>query len=152
MYDGAAWQAAYLPASGYVQKTGDTMTGNLTVPGLAVSGLTGYVYANGASMATAATTIPIANGGTGQTTASSAFTALAPSQTGNAGKYLITNGTAASWETTGASAGGVIWENSLVVSSAYTLTTDKNGLSVGPITISSGASVTVPSGQRWLVL
>jgi hypothetical protein len=75
-----------------------------------------------------------------------------PSQTGNAGKYLFTNGTVASWENTGASAGGVIWENSLVVSSNYTLTTGKNGFSVGPITIDSGVSVTVPSGQRWVIL
>lgn len=75
-----------------------------------------------------------------------------PSQTGNAGKYLFTNGTVASWENTGASAGGVIWENSLIVSANYTLTTGKNGFSVGPITINSGVSVTVPSGQRWVIL
>jgi len=37
VYDGAAWQAAYLPASGYVQKAGDTMTGNLIVPALTAS-------------------------------------------------------------------------------------------------------------------
>lgn len=81
----------------------------------------------------------------------STFNAL-PSQTGNAGKYLYTDGSTASWETTGASAGGVIWENSLVISSNYTLTIGKNGMSVGPITINSGVVVTVPSGQRWVVL
>jgi len=31
VYNGSAWEAAYLPASGYVQKTGDTMTGSLSV-------------------------------------------------------------------------------------------------------------------------
>ena len=75
-----------------------------------------------------------------------------PSQTGNAGKYLSTDGSVASWEDTGASAEGVIWENSLVIASNYTLTTNKNGMSVGPITINSGVVVTVPSGQRWVVL
>ena len=77
-----------------------------------------------------------------------------PSQTGNNGKYLTTDGSSASWGTltVGASAGGVIWENSLSISSNYTLTTSKNGLSVGPITIDSGVSVTVGSGQRWVVL
>jgi len=75
-----------------------------------------------------------------------------PSQTGNAGKYLTTDGTNASWASSGASAGGVIWENSTNISSNYTLTTSKNGLSVGPITIASGVAVTVPSGQRWVVL
>jgi hypothetical protein len=44
-------------------------------------------------------TIDIANGGTGQTTANAAFNALAPSQTGNTGKYLTTNGTDTSWAT-----------------------------------------------------
>ena len=44
-------------------------------------------------------TIPIVNGGTGQTTANLAFNALAPSQTGNTGKYLTTDGTDTSWAT-----------------------------------------------------
>jgi len=44
-------------------------------------------------------TVAIANGGTGQTTANAAFDALAPSQTGNSGKYLTTNGTTTSWAT-----------------------------------------------------
>jgi len=39
----------------------------------------------------------IANGGTGATTAALALAALLPSQTGQAGKALTTNGTAASW-------------------------------------------------------
>jgi hypothetical protein len=43
-------------------------------------------------------TLPIANGGTGQTTATTGFNALAPVQTGNTGKFLTTNGTDAAWE------------------------------------------------------
>ena len=42
-------------------------------------------------------TLPIANGGTGASTANNAFNALAPSQTGNSGRYLTTNGTDTSW-------------------------------------------------------
>jgi len=52
----------------------------------------------------------------------------------------------------GASAGGVIYENSLVISSNYTLSASKNGLSVGPITINTGISVIVGTNQRWAVL
>ena len=52
----------------------------------------------------------------------------------------------------GAQAGGVIFENALTISANYTLTTSKNGLSVGPISIGSGVTVTIPSGQRWVVL
>lgn len=44
-------------------------------------------------------TVPIAQGGTGQTTAAAAFDGLAPSQTSNSGKYLTTNGTTTSWGT-----------------------------------------------------
>ena len=40
----------------------------------------------------------IVNGGTGATTATAALAALLPSQTGNAGKALITSGSAASWD------------------------------------------------------
>jgi hypothetical protein len=42
-------------------------------------------------------TLPLASGGTGQTTATAAFNALAPSQAGNADKYLKTDGTNTSW-------------------------------------------------------
>lgn len=52
----------------------------------------------------------------------------------------------------GASAGGVIYENGTTISANYTLSTGKNGLSVGPITIASGVTVTIPSGQVWMVL
>ena len=49
------------------------------------------------SAATITGTLAIANGGTGQTTANTAFNALAPSQTANTGKYLYTDGTNTSW-------------------------------------------------------
>jgi hypothetical protein len=42
-------------------------------------------------------TVAIANGGTGQTTATAAFNALAPSQSTNSGKFLKTDGTNTSW-------------------------------------------------------
>ena len=41
--------------------------------------------------------VPISSGGTGQTTASGAINALVPSQTGNANKFLQTDGSAVSW-------------------------------------------------------
>jgi hypothetical protein len=44
-------------------------------------------------------TVAIANGGTGQTTATAAINALLPSQTSQNGKYLTTDGTNTSWAT-----------------------------------------------------
>lgn len=52
----------------------------------------------------------------------------------------------------GASAGGSIYENTDTIAADYTLGSGKNGMSVGPMTINSGVTVTVPSGQRWVVL
>ena len=52
----------------------------------------------------------------------------------------------------GASAGGAIYENTDDITANYTITSGSNGFSVGPMTIASGVSVTVPSGQRWVVL
>lgn len=44
-------------------------------------------------------TLAIANGGTGETTQGGAINALLPSQSGQAGKYLVTNGASISWST-----------------------------------------------------
>ena len=52
----------------------------------------------------------------------------------------------------GAQANGCIYENNLTITANYTLTTNKNGMSVGPITINSGVAVTIPSGSRWVIL
>jgi hypothetical protein len=52
----------------------------------------------------------------------------------------------------GASAGGAVYENTQTITANYTMTSGKNGESVGPITINSGVTVTIPSGSRWVVL
>jgi hypothetical protein len=55
----------------------------------------------------------------------------------------------------GATGGGgdeIFVENGVTVTNSYTLSANKNASSVGPITINSPAVVTIPSGQRWVVL
>ena len=52
----------------------------------------------------------------------------------------------------GGQAGGAILVNKSVASTSYTIPSGENGLSVGPITVDSGVTITVSSGQRWLVL
>ena len=73
------------------------------IASLAGSKISGDITGNSANVSG---TIAIANGGTGQTTAATAINALAPSQTGNSGKYLTTNGTAVSWGTVSVSPAG----------------------------------------------
>ena len=55
----------------------------------------------------------------------------------------------------GATGGGkdeVFQENERVVTTDYTLTTNKSAMSVGPVTINTGVTVTIPSGESWVVL
>ena len=49
-------------------------------------------------------------------------------------------------------ASGAITENTQTVTTSYTISTNKNAMSVGPVTVASGSSVTVPGGSRWLIL
>ena len=53
---------------------------------------------------------------------------------------------------TGAGGDKVFMENELIVTTDYTLSTNKSALSVGPITLNTGVSVTVPTGHTWVVL
>jgi trimeric autotransporter adhesin len=121
-------------------------------------------------------TLTIASGGTGQTTATAAFDALAPTTT--KGDLIVSNGTdnvrlgvgtdAYVLTADSASAAGVkwaaasggssnitaqgMWENALTISTNYTITSGNSAMSAGPITIASGVTVTVPSGSRWVVV
>jgi hypothetical protein len=52
----------------------------------------------------------------------------------------------------GAQAGGVIQVNKTNATVSYTLPSGSNGFSVGPITVASGVTITVTSGQRWVVI
>ena len=53
---------------------------------------------------------------------------------------------------TGGGADEVFNENQLIVTTSYTLSTNKSAMSVGPITVNSGVVVTIPSGYRWVIL
>lgn len=95
--------------------SGDNFTvgGNLTVTGSTTLG----------------SALPIAQGGTGQTTASGAINALMPSQTSNSGRYLTTNGVSVSWGTVTPGTGTV---------SSVALQSNLSGISVtgSPVTTS----------------
>lgn len=84
-------------------------------------------------------------------------TALTASTILNGGVYsVLYDGTnfrlSAGGSGSGAVAGGTIYENSKTISANYTVTTGKNAMSTGPITIASGVTLTVPSGSRYVVL
>jgi hypothetical protein len=195
-------------AAGATGPTGPTGPGTVTSVDLsapAIFTVSGNPITTSGTLALtySGTALPILNGGTGQTTANTAFNALAPSQTSQSGKYLTTDGTNTSWSAVGGttitisndtatstavyplfsaatsgtastvytgnayylytpstgelqakemvSTNGIV-VNSGTVSTSYTIATGNNGFSVGPITINSGVTLTVASGQRYIVI
>jgi hypothetical protein len=71
--------------------------------------------------------------------------------TASSGELLSWNGSDYEWAQAGA-INDVFYENSTTVSSDYTITSGKNAVSAGPVTIASGVTVTVPTGSRWAVV
>jgi len=53
---------------------------------------------------------------------------------------------------TGGGADEVFFENGQTVTVSYTLSTGKNAVTAGPVTIDSGITVTIPSGASWVVV
>ena len=175
-----------------------------TVASARISG--SYTGITGVGTVTAGTwqanTVGILYGGTGQTTANTAFNALAPSQTGNSGRYLTTDGSNTSWGVvtagititndtstnasyypvfTTATSGSIsaanvsstelifnpgtnaltapnivasngLFVNNMTVAGSFSVPAGYSASSVGPVTVGSGATVTLPSGSRWVVL
>ena len=103
-------------------------------------------------------TTPAAYSGTFVITVTSTTTftyTMLSTPSGNAtvmGSYTYGNWAQIGGGATGAGGDQVFVENGVTVTANYTLSTNKNAMSVGPITINSGISVTVPSGQRWVIL
>ena len=77
-----------------------------------------------------------------------------PSQSGNSGKYLTTDGSAASWAVLDTDANTTtkgLYEHAHTISADYSITSGNNAMTAGPITINSGVSVTVPTGSTWVI-
>ena len=77
-----------------------------------------------------------------------------PSQSSNSGKFLTTNGTAASWavlDTDANSTSKGLYEHASTISANYAITSGNNALTAGPISINSGITVTIPSGSTWVI-
>jgi hypothetical protein len=80
-------------------------------------------------------------------------------QTYSANGYIWTyNSATTSWLSSnlGAPTGGgsdaIFYLNDQTVTSNYTIPTGDNAGSFGPITIASGVTITIPSGQTWTVV
>ena len=82
---------------------------------------------------------------------------LAP---GTSGYFLKTQGASSDpvWATvpagspTGGGSEKVFYENENAVDTDYTLTTNFNAVTAGPVTVAVGVTITVPAGQAWVIV
>lgn len=159
-----------------------TVTNAMLAGSIADSKLNQITTASKVSTSAITGTLAVGNGGTGATTAINALVALSErtgatgsiimpagttaqrDATPSAG-YIRFNSTVSKFEgyngtvwssvgggATGAGTDDIFVENGQTVTTNYTITTNKNAMSAGPITINTGVTVTIPSGSRWVVV
>jgi hypothetical protein len=137
-------------------------SGNTTLTGdLSVNGNTTLGNASGDTITLNAATATIPNNlnfnGTGTVRLPNGTTGQRPTPAAGMIRYNTTSGLFEGYTTQwggigGASANGAVYENAQSITENYTMTTNFNGESVGPITIASGVTVTIPSGSRYVIL
>jgi hypothetical protein len=145
-FDGAQGTAGQVLTSAGTGNTPTwaTVSGSISVTGgdLTLSGNTGTAITNA--------TLATVNSNTGSFGSSSSIPVITVN-----GKGLITavsTSAVAGGQYFGSAASKAIAYNEDSIAENVTTTSGKNCLSVGPITVSSGYSVTIASGQRWVIL
>lgn len=149
--------------TGYVKGSGTSaFTAASTIPNTDISGLGTMSTQNASSVAITGGSINGTSLGA-STAASAKVTTLdiasgltLATAAGSSGQVLTSagSGSVPTWTTPASSnitANG-LWENAATISSNYTIGTNNNAVSAGPITVASGVVVTVPSGSTWVVV
>ena len=181
VYSGAAWLAAYASLGGALLVANNLSDLNNAVSartnlGLATVASTGaFGDLSGTSAAATA-----AQGAKADTALQSATGVVKTSNTGGANIPSGTTGqrdaspatgslrfnssdtsfegyNGAAWGSIGGGASGggsdgVFYENDQAVTTNYTITSNKNAMSTGPVTVNSGITVTVSNGARYVVI
>jgi hypothetical protein len=127
------WTAFNSKGNGTVTSVNATVPSIFSVSGVPITG-SGTI-----AMTYSGTALPAANGGTGLTSP------------GASGNVLTSNGT--SWASVApVTPISAINLNLNTITSNQTINTGTNGLSVGPMTLTNGATVTVTNGQTYIIL
>ena len=141
---------SFTPGTGTLTITATGGGGTVTSVGMSVPS---FLSVSGSPVTTSGTlavtysgtALPIANGGSGQTTANAALNAFLPSQATHSGKVLQTDGTNTSWQTNGSgtvTSVAVSVNNGISVSGSPITTSGTFTLGLGAITptsVSTGA-------------
>jgi hypothetical protein len=155
-------QISEITAAGGYRATGSDVTrlsSNVMISQLNSTGVTLGVYGgtNNAELRFLGNTVSDWVGFKAPSSLSSAIIWTLPNADGTSGQALKTNGSGTlSWGTAGGALGGgtdqIFYENDTVVTQNYTIGTNKNALTAGPVTINSGVTVVVPSGSAWSIV
>jgi hypothetical protein len=115
------------------------------------AGTAGYLLkSNGAAAPSWLESVPVDNGGTGATTADAALTNLLPTQTGNSGKVLATNGTSATWTTLDYALAGKSSDQAISINLVDVTWTAANTTLRGEITLNAnGTYFTLKAGKTY---
>jgi hypothetical protein len=133
-----------------LEATGNTTLGDASGDTITLNAATASIPNNLNFSGTGSITLP--NGNTGQRPTPATGMIRYNTTTAGFEGYADTAWGSIGGGATGAGGDQVFYENEVTVTTSYTLTTNRNAMSTGPITINSGAVVTVPSGQRWVIL
>ena len=94
--------------------------------------------------------------GTGVYTASGTTLSRSVSESSSSGSAITLSGAAIVFIGATAEdlypASDLFYENTTAIDENYTVASSRNSMTAGPITISDGSTVTVPSGSRWVVV
>ena len=156
LYTGSAWVAAYV--SGAANNVGFTPYGNI-----AATNVQAAIQELDDEKLSTTITGNVDNTATGYFDLPSGTTAQRPGSPNagwarfNTDTVQFEGYTGALWSSIGGGARGggsdaVFFENDQTVTTNYTLTTNKNAVTAGPVTVNSGVTVTVPSGSSWVVV
>jgi hypothetical protein len=138
-----------------------TFTGTVTIPaGASISGYAPLASPSFTGTVTSGGDINIAS--TGYLDLPAGTTAQRPGSP-NSGMIRYNSdlglfeGYGSAWGTIGGGAVGggsdrVFMENDQAVTTNYTITTNKNAVTAGPVTVNSGITVTIPSGSSWSIV
>lgn len=119
-----------------------TLSGNLTI--------TGTLTGTGAASTEFRAAIGISSAGT---VIGAGITQLNFVGAGNT--FAVTGNTMDVSISGGAMGGGsnrIFFENDITVTDDYEITTGKNAMSAGPLTINAGVTITIPSGSDWTIV
>jgi hypothetical protein len=144
---------AFVMSQGYL-KSGDASN---TYASLASPTFTGNVTLQGASYSNSITSTATGTFGLPSGNTAQRGTPAGPGIRFNAqlNQFEGFNGT--DWRrlgegATGGGADRVFYENNQVVTQNYTITSGRNALSAGPVTVNAGVSVTIAPGSTWTVV